>query len=91
MGSNPTRPTKLEQMDKAELIRDIRESYGRLAALVDRIPDDRLLEPAMGDWTAKDLLAHIAWWHDHSAQVAVALRAGRDPYHIGHAPDAGVP
>lgn len=80
MGSNPTRPTKLEQMEKAELIHEIQEAYDRLAALVARIPDDRLLEPAMGDWTAKDLLAHITWWHDHSARVAVALHTGRDPY-----------
>lgn len=67
-------------MDKAELIHTLRAGYDRLAALVERIPDERLLEPAMGDWTGKDLLAHIAWWHDHSAQVVAALRAGQDPY-----------
>lgn len=25
-------------------------------------------------------MAHLAWWHDHSALVIDALRAGRKPY-----------
>ncbi len=67
-------------MDKAELIRAIREGHARLAATVERIPDARLLEPATDDWTGKDVLAHIAWWHDHSVLVIESLRAGREPY-----------
>jgi hypothetical protein len=67
-------------MDKAELVRTITDAYERLAALVDRVPDERLLEPAMDDWTGKDLLVHIAWWHGHSADVIDGLLAGREPY-----------
>jgi len=32
----------------------------------------------MGDWKGKDVLAHLAWWHDHSVLVIESLRAG--PY-----------
>ena len=33
----------------------------------------------MEDWTGKDLLAHMAWSHDHSVVVIEGLRAGRQP------------
>lgn len=67
-------------MDKATVIRDIGAAHRSLAELVDRLPEESLLEPAMDDWTGKDLLAHIAWWHDHSVLVIEGLRAGRQPY-----------
>ena len=67
-------------MDKPELIRTIRDAHERVAGAIEHIPDERLLEPVMDDWTGKDLLAHMAWWHDHSALVIEGLRAGREPY-----------
>jgi len=67
-------------VDKSELIRTIREAHQRMAGAVEDLPDERLLEPAMDYWTGKDLVAHMAWWHDHSALVIECLRAGRRPY-----------
>jgi hypothetical protein len=67
-------------VDKQELIATMREAHGRLTEAIRRVPDDRLLEPTMGDWTGKDLLAHLAWWHDHSVLVIERLRAGDQPY-----------
>lgn len=67
-------------MDKAELLSTITTAHDELSNLLIRISDDRLIEPAMDEWTGKDLLAHLGWWHDHSALVVEALRAGRDPY-----------
>ena len=58
----------------------MREAHGRVAAAIALVPDERLLEPAMEDWTGKDVLAHMAWWHDHSVGVIEGLRAGREPY-----------
>jgi len=49
-------------VDKAELIHTMREAYHRVAGAIEHVPDERLLEPAMDDWTGKDLLAHMAWW-----------------------------
>ena len=67
-------------MDKEELLRSITTAHRELAQLVERITDDRLLDTAMDDWTGKDVLAHLAWWHDHSVLVIEGLRAGRQPY-----------
>ena len=58
----------------------MRDAYQRLADVIEHLPDERLLEPAMDNWTGKDLLAHMAWWHDHSVLVIDGLRAGRRPY-----------
>jgi hypothetical protein len=66
-------------VDRDELLRTITTAHMELAVLVDRISDDRLRERAMDNWRGKDVLAHLAWWQDHSAQVTEALRAGRLP------------
>jgi hypothetical protein len=58
----------------------ITSAHRELAQLVERISDDRLRTPAMGDWKGKDVVAHLAWWHDHSVLVIESLRAGRQPY-----------
>ena len=51
-----------------------------MVEVIEQIPDQRLLEPAMDHWTGKDVVAHMAWWHDHSAMVIEDLRAGRSPH-----------
>lgn len=66
--------------DKSELIRDMTDAHQRVVVILDSIPDERLLDPATDEWTGKDLLAHMAWWHDHSARVIASLHAGREPY-----------
>jgi hypothetical protein len=67
-------------MDKPELIRTMQEAHRRVASAIELVSDERLLDPAMDDWSGKDLLAHMAWWHDHSVRVIEGLRAGREPY-----------
>lgn len=67
-------------MDKSELIRTILEAHQRMALVIGQLPDTCLLEPATDDWTGKDVVAHMASWHDHSALVIESLRAGREPY-----------
>jgi hypothetical protein len=67
-------------LDKPELIRTMHGSHQRVADAIEHLPDARLLDPALDTWTGKDLLAHMAWWHDHSVLVIESLRAGRQPY-----------
>jgi hypothetical protein len=67
-------------VDKPDLIRTIREAHQRVAGAIEHVSDERLLEPATDNWSGKDLLAHMAWWHDHSVLVIESLRAGRQPY-----------
>jgi hypothetical protein len=67
-------------MHKAELLSTITTAHDELFKLVRGISDDRLRDRAMDEWTGADLLAHLAWWHDHSVLVIESLRAGRQPY-----------
>jgi hypothetical protein len=67
-------------MDRSELKRTVLDGHQRTAALIGRIPNERLGQPATDTWTGKDVVAHLAWWHDHSARVIESLRAGRQPY-----------
>jgi hypothetical protein len=69
-------------MDRDTLLAEIRDTHEELEVALDGLTDDALLEPAVGidGWTRKDVLAHLAWWTDHSARVIEALLAGRDPY-----------
>src|SRR5215468_10078873 len=72
----------MEAIDKATLLRRMRATHADLEAAVGSLDDDALGAPAPGmdGWTRKDVVAHVAWWSDHSARVITALRAGREPY-----------
>jgi hypothetical protein len=72
--------TYTRSVDKSDLIRTMREAHQRMAEATENVANEQLLQPAMDDWTGKDLLAHMAWWHDHSVLVIDALRSGREPY-----------
>jgi hypothetical protein len=73
-------------MDKTELIHKMRAGHQPIEAAADTMPDDALLAeaPGMPGWTRKDVLAHIEFWHRHSAAVLGGVRSGVNPY-----PDEG--
>ena len=47
--------------NKAHLLALVREGWETWQALLVRVPRERMLEPAMGGWTVKDIVAHITW------------------------------
>ncbi len=50
-------------MERAQLLSDIHEERARLERVLAKIDDAAMLEPdAVGQWSAKDVLAHIACW-----------------------------
>ena len=65
-------------MDRTTLLDQIRQAHDRWEAALRAVPDDRLLEPAEGDWTGKDVVAHVGFWEWRSADVIDALRSGRE-------------
>jgi hypothetical protein len=67
-------------MDKQELVAMLRSGHDRLASSIAALSDDDLALPAQGQWTRRDVVAHIEWWERHSADHLAALRGGRDPY-----------
>ncbi len=52
-----------EQMTKEKLLKEIQFERQRLEKVVERISAQQMITPAVvGDWTVKDLLAHITVW-----------------------------
>ncbi len=50
-------------MDRDRLLRLIRDTWNDFADRIAPLPDDQLVQPgAQGDWSVKDIMAHIAWW-----------------------------
>lgn len=60
---------------KEELLAQMTQARARLDDVIGRIPRDRLLEPGRwGNWTLKDLVAHIAAYERWTAE-----QSGPDP------------
>jgi hypothetical protein len=66
-------------LNKQQLINRIREERAAWEALLAGIDDESPDRPgAMGDWTFKDLVAHLtAWWRHELRKPEAALRGGQ--------------
>ncbi len=60
----------------SELIDRAERSWRNWVDAVEGIPDERLAEPMVGYWSAKDLLGHIAFWEDWTVGECQRILAG---------------
>lgn len=61
---------------KAAILDRIRATHQPLEALLAQLNPDRMSQPGVnGDWSVKDMLAHITWWEQHLLR---RLRTGHD-------------
>jgi hypothetical protein len=74
--------------DRAGALGAMRNTHASVASAAAALSDEALLAeaPGMPGWTRKDVLAHVEWWHRHSAAVLRGLRSGVDPYPDGDEP-----
>jgi hypothetical protein len=76
-------PTKKEQTMKRELTELLQKGYQVerefIAALSD---EERNADGSFEHWTAKDSIAHNAYWRKHHAEDVLAVLAGKTPTHI---------
>lgn len=65
---------KQQFLDKLEgLWAKFNESFAGLS-------DDQLTEPGVtGDWSVKDILAHVSWWEEESIKHLPAILQGEQP------------
>ena len=69
-------------MTQAEALATLDQGQSELDALLGRLEDAQAEVPATiggGDWSARDLLAHIAFWEELALAAAVEWRAGEVP------------
>jgi hypothetical protein len=59
---------------KVEALRLLDEKWAALLQVFDGIPENRLTDPVCGEWSVKDLVAHIAFW-DGQAEIEAQREA----------------
>jgi hypothetical protein len=62
---------------RLELLKQVDEAVEQIIAAVSQIEHPGSLR--VGDWSAKDTLGHIAFWHESFARNVSALVNGREP------------
>jgi hypothetical protein len=68
-------------MNRTQLLSKLHTAWQAFHASYAGLPDDRLVAPGVtGDWSVKDLIAHIAWWEEEAlAHLPTVLAGGRPP------------
>jgi hypothetical protein len=65
--------------DKTNAISLLKGAYKELALATHDIPDERMLERVAGEWSAKDILAHLASWDEFAAADLRRVARGHIP------------
>ena len=60
-----------------ELLKEIQTEHAAWRSLVDEVGEDRMDEPGpMGEWSFKDLAAHLTFWQD---RMILHIKTGTEP------------
>ncbi len=58
----------------------IAEAFGQFADSFARLSDEQLEQPGVeADWSVKDILAHITFWHNRMALLIATAQRGEPP------------
>ena len=66
------------------LLRRLESAWAALEASYSGLPDARLTEPGvMGDWSVKDILAHVTTWEEEALKhLPLIIEGGRPPRYV---------
>ena len=71
----------MQPQDKPTTIERVSASHAELVVALDQLTPEEMTAPGVnGEWTVKDMLAHITWWEQHLLR---RLRSGRDEVYDG--------
>jgi len=65
--------------DREELLSRAEETRRNLLASVEGLTDEQMTKPAVGDWSIKDLLAHVASWDEMALPDIQRIARGDAP------------
>lgn len=66
-------------MDKGRAIGQVEEEFGKLLKAVEGLDDKAMSRTFYGDWSVKDILAHIAGWHRSMTESMERMARGERP------------
>ena len=71
-----------DQVEK--LLKRLDTAWAAFGASYAGLPDSRLIEPGvMGDWSVKDILAHVTTWEEEALKhLPLIIEGGRPPRYV---------
>src|SRR5262245_8655387 len=73
--------TEHETMDRQHLLKKLDRAWTEFKESYTGLSDSQLTEPGvMGDWSVKDILAHVTWWEEEALKhLPLIIKDGRPP------------
>lgn len=71
-------------MKKEQLLNKIERAWTAFRDAYAGIPEANLIQPGVtGDWSVKDILAHVSWWEQETLKyLPIILEGGRPPRYV---------
>ena len=66
-------------MNKTETLQQVNDGFAKLLASVEGLDERAMSERFYGDWAPKDILAHVAGWHEQMTAAMERLARGEKP------------
>jgi uncharacterized protein (TIGR03083 family) len=68
-------------MNKQQLLQKLDQAWAQIKESYAGLSDSQLTEPGvMGDWSVKDILAHVTWWEEEALKhLPLIIKEGRPP------------
>jgi hypothetical protein len=73
----------MTEMTRERAVATLEEGDATIRALLERLPDEVLTRPSTiggGEWSAKDLIGHLATWEQIALRTIDEWRSGVDPW-----------
>lgn len=65
--------------DKSGAIESVEAAFRELRSAAEGVPDDRMMDAWLDQWSAKDILAHVASWDESAAADLGRIGRGHTP------------
>src|SRR6266516_5152208 len=71
-------------MDKQQLLKRLEKAWAAIEESYDGLSDSQMMEPdVMGNWSVKDILAHVTTWEEEALKyLPLIITGGRPPRYI---------
>jgi Protein of unknown function (DUF1706) len=68
-------------MDRQQLLKHLDKAWTAFKESYTGLPDSQLTEPGVtGQWSVKDIIAHVTWWEEEALKhLPLILAGGRPP------------
>jgi uncharacterized protein (TIGR03083 family) len=66
-------------MDKQAVITDYRAAYSDFRTAIEGLTEEQMTAPFMDDWGVREVLGHVAGWHDQMALGLERMAQGMRP------------